>query len=247
MPRGETVTPRPEQVLAWQAEGTRLVERAVAALTDADLAAASALPGWTRAHLVAHLARNADALVNLLDWAATGEPHPMYAAPGRREQDIEASAAQQPDVLRADLWAADARLAKAVADLPAVAWAARVRSAQGRDIPATEVPWLRVREVWVHLVDLGGRWTPADLPADLIGPLLVDVTTALGRKPDAPAVALVADDGTRNWAIGRWDIDTAPMATVTGSPAGLLGWATGRTPGADLSTDGPLPALPRWL
>ncbi|MBI0319198.1 mycothiol maleylpyruvate isomerase, partial [Streptomyces javensis] len=33
--------------------------------------------------------------------------------------------------------------------------------------------------------------------------------------------------------------------TVTGSPAALLGWLTGRTDGADLSCpDGPLPVLP---
>jgi hypothetical protein len=54
-------------------------------------------------------------------------------------------------------------------------------------------------------------------------------------------VALVADGGAP-----RWDIGTEPASTVTGSPAGLLGWVTGRTSGAGLST-GPLPVLPRWL
>ncbi len=238
VPRGETVTPQLDRLLGWQDEGTRLVEQAVA---EADLATASALPGWTRAHLVAHLARNADALVNLLDWAATGLPQPMYAAPGQREQDIEAGAARPPDVLRADLLAADARLARTVAGLPAAAWSARVLSAQGRDIPAGEVPWLRVREVWIHLVDLGGGPTLHDLPAELVDALLTDVTTALGRKPDAPAVALVANGGAARWVVG-----TEPTSTVTGSPAGLLGWATGRTSGADLSADA-LPTLPRWL
>ena len=33
--------------------------------------APSALPGWTRAHVLTHLARNADAMVNLLTWART--------------------------------------------------------------------------------------------------------------------------------------------------------------------------------
>jgi maleylpyruvate isomerase len=243
VPRGDTVTADRtvlDQRLAWQDEGTRLVQQAVA---TADLTLASALPGWTRAHLVAHLARNADALVNLLAWAATGEPHPMYPAPGQRERDIETGATRPPDTLRADLLAANARLAAATGALPAAAWSARVRSARGRDIPAGDVPWLRVREVWLHLVDFGGRWTVHDLPADLVPALLTDVTATLGGAPDAPSVALVAHDES-----GRWPIGTAPTSTVTGPPAALLGWATGRTSGTGLRTDGPaLPALPRWL
>ena len=35
-------------------------------LDDAAIAEPSLLPGWTRGHLLAHLARNADALVNVL-------------------------------------------------------------------------------------------------------------------------------------------------------------------------------------
>jgi hypothetical protein len=34
-------------------------------------------------------------------------------------------------------------------------WTATVRSAQGREIPAAEIPWVRIREVWIHAVDLG--------------------------------------------------------------------------------------------
>lgn len=241
MPLGETVTPPLDRSLAWLAEGTTLVEQAVAGLSDTELGEPSTLPGWRRTHLVAHLARNADALVNLLDWAATGVPNPMYPTPGDRDRDIETSAGRPLDVLRADLVAADARLAKAIAGLPDAAWSARVLSAQGRDIPASDVPWLRIREVWLHRVDLG-RGTVADLPADLVAVFLTDVTTALGRKPPAPAVELVADDGS-----GRWTIGERPAVTVTGPPAGLLGWTTGRTGGADLSSAGPLPELPRWL
>ncbi len=36
------------------------------------------LPDWTRADVVAHMARNADALMNLLAWARTGDEKPMY-------------------------------------------------------------------------------------------------------------------------------------------------------------------------
>lgn len=233
------VTPL-HQLLSWQDEGTDLLEKAVATLTDAELAGPSALPGWRRAHVVAHLARNADALVNLLTWARTGVETPMYPAPGNRERDIDATALSSPAELRTDLLTANARLATATSAVPPAAWQARVRSAQGRDIPASEVPWLRVREVWVHLVDLGSRWTFDDLPAELAVALLADVTSALERKPTTPALTLVAE-GAGEWTIGP----AAPVVTVTGSPAALLGWVTGRTGGAGLTGD--LPTLPRWL
>ena len=58
-------------------------------IEDGDLRAESLLPGWTRAHVLAHLANNADALVNLLTWARTGVETPMYASPEAREAGIE--------------------------------------------------------------------------------------------------------------------------------------------------------------
>jgi maleylpyruvate isomerase len=234
------MVPPLERLLAWQDEGTDLVEKAVAALTDAELDQPSALPGWRRAHVVAHLARNADALVNLLTWARTGVESPMYPEPGQRERDIVGTVLQPPADLRADLLAANARLATATQRTPAAAWQARVRSAQGRDIPAGDVPWLRTREVWIHLVDLGGRWTFDDLPAELVVALLADIASTLDRKPTAPAVTLVAD-GAGEWTIGP----AAPTVTVTGSPAALLAWIAGRSTGAGLT--GALPTLPRWL
>jgi DNA-binding CsgD family transcriptional regulator len=39
-------------------------------MTDAEAREPSLLPGWTRGHVLTHVARNADALTNLLSWAA---------------------------------------------------------------------------------------------------------------------------------------------------------------------------------
>lgn len=70
----------------WARLGTDLFTRA-APLDDAGLDAPSTLPGWSRKHLVAHVAANADALGNLVHWAATGGAHrctplPRSAPPG---------------------------------------------------------------------------------------------------------------------------------------------------------------------
>ncbi|HKN97338.1 MAG TPA: maleylpyruvate isomerase N-terminal domain-containing protein, partial [Pseudonocardiaceae bacterium] len=58
------MTPPLARSLGWLAEGTERVESAVAALSDDELGGTSGLPGWRRTHVVAHLARNADALGN---------------------------------------------------------------------------------------------------------------------------------------------------------------------------------------
>ncbi len=61
-------------------------------LSEADLRAPSLLPGWTRAHVVAHVARNADAMRNVLAGARSGESRPAYASAEAREAGIEQGA-----------------------------------------------------------------------------------------------------------------------------------------------------------
>ena len=56
--------------LDWFRGGEQYVLDAVADLGDDDLTRPSLLPAWSRAHVVGHLARNADALRNLLASAA---------------------------------------------------------------------------------------------------------------------------------------------------------------------------------
>src|SRR5436309_6355605 len=111
--RNDTAT-----TLPWMRAGTERVLAVVATLSDADLARPSALPDWSRAHVVAHLARNADALGNLLTWARTGVETPMYPSRQARDEDIAATAAQSPAGLRADCATAGGRLAEAIETLP---------------------------------------------------------------------------------------------------------------------------------
>lgn len=69
-----------EEARSWARLGTTLFVRAADLGADA-LDEPSTLPVWTRKHLVAHVAANADALGHLVHWAATGERTPMYASP----------------------------------------------------------------------------------------------------------------------------------------------------------------------
>ncbi len=72
-------------------------------LREADLRAPSLLPGWTRAHVLAHVARGADAMRNLLAGARSGRDRPAYASAQAREADIERGAAMRAEDLMADL------------------------------------------------------------------------------------------------------------------------------------------------
>lgn len=185
--------------LRWVQAGSRLLLDGVAALDEEAFAAPSALPGWTRKHLVAHVAANAEALMNLARWAATGVETPMYASPEQRNADIEAGSTRPGDELAA--WAASsaAALDAALARLDEAAWAAEVRTAQGRLVPATEIPWMRAREVCVHAVDLDRGVGFGDLPEDFLAALVADITAQRGLPglPDGPLPEVAA------WLAGR--------------------------------------------
>lgn len=229
--------------LPWLRQGTEFLVATVDRLADRELAEPSALPGWTRARVLGHVARNAEALGRLAAWARTGVPTPMYRDREQRAADIEASALLPPATLRRELAETAARLDEALAGLDRDAWQAQVRSALGRAIPATEIPWLRIREVWLHAVDLAAGAELAALPPALVDVLLDDVTGALSDRPGCPSVRLVPVDRDRAWRLGA----EAAAVDATGSAARLLGWATGRIPAGDMLTDAGSVRLPPWL
>ena len=82
-------------------------------LTDEDVRAPSLLPGWTRAHVITHVARNADALCNVLHGAQAGELRAMYASQEQRDADVEAGAPRGAAALRADAVSACGRWVQA--------------------------------------------------------------------------------------------------------------------------------------
>src|SRR5262252_2896719 len=137
---------RSQWTLAWMKDGTALLLADLAGLPDEALTAPTALPGWTRRHLLAHLAANAGALRNLLYWARTGEERRMYASQQQRDADIAAGAARPAGELRAWVESSAAALAADLDSLPGPAWEATVITAQGLTRVAAEVPWMRVRE-----------------------------------------------------------------------------------------------------
>ncbi|HSF36547.1 MAG TPA: maleylpyruvate isomerase N-terminal domain-containing protein, partial [Nocardioides sp.] len=74
--------PRPDPDTIARAD--RALVRTVDALSESQYAEPSQLPGWTRAHVVAHLALNGEGLAGVLHGAHVGRPAPMYASPEAR-------------------------------------------------------------------------------------------------------------------------------------------------------------------
>ncbi len=170
-------------------------------LTDTGTAAESRLPGWTRGHVLTHLARNADAFRNLLTWARTGAETPMYPSEEVRGREIEAGAGRSAAQLAADLRASAAAFAGAAAELPAMAWDAPV-SRRGVTFPARDILSGRRSEVEIHHVDLGAGYEPGDWPADFVGVTLARVATDFAGRPDAPACLAWPDGQDAAFPIG---------------------------------------------
>lgn len=233
--------------LAWAGDGATHLRDLMMRMGDDAFRAPSGLPGWSRAHLLSHVARNADALSNLLTWARTGVPTPAYVGKEQRTADIEAGAARSPAEIRADVVATSDRLATMVRDMPERAWTAEVEM-WGRRLPAADIAWLRAVETWVHSIDLDVGSSFADLPRPMLLDLVTEIAAHMSEQPDCPSVRIVADDRPESWQIGPAGEPGEPVSEVQGSAAQLAAWLSGRSRGRRLRrVDGrQLPVLPLW-
>lgn len=223
-----------------EAATRRLLDTA-ATLDDSDARAPSQLPGWTRGHVLTHLARNADGLVNLLGWCH-GSRTPMYQSTEARDRDIEAGAARSAAELLADVRASAGRFMVALDAVPAGGWETIVELRGGRKLSTGDVPWKRLVEIEVHHADLGVGYTHHDWPERFTNRLLDELVRDLPSRPGMPALTI-----HRQGEPEPGPDSTQPV--VSGSAADLLGWLTGRTDGARLAAmpPGALPALPTWI
>jgi maleylpyruvate isomerase len=156
------------QVLQELAAATDTLLAGIGGLTDADARAPSLLPGWTRGHVVTHLARNAEGGTRLLGWARTGIASYGHESVAARAAAIEAGAERRAVLLLADVSAAAAGFAEAAAVMPADAWRHPVTWTTGQQTPAEDIVRSRLAEVLIHHVDLDLEFRPSDWPATFV-------------------------------------------------------------------------------
>ena len=219
---------------------TQELTRTVDGLSAEDLAAPSLLPGWSRAHVVAHLAMNGVALAGVLDGMGRGKVVAMYASDEQRDRDIEELARVEPAELREKLWSAATAFTDQVRRMDAERWEGRFnRLPGGPTWPAVTLVATRRREVEIHHADLGTAYTHHDWPDDFVHELLDAVTVDHGES--GPFRVRATDLG-REWTVGGHG-----GPTVLGAGVGLGWWLTGRGRGEGLSCDADgLPRLGPW-
>lgn len=221
--------------------GTDFFDKQLRDRGDVELAGPTLLAGWTRSHLVAHLGYNAIALCRLLDWARTGVETPMYASAEARAAEIDEGATASPSELRNLFADTAAHLDEQWHQLPAAAWQAEIRTAQGAAVPATETVWMRTREVWIHAVDLNTDAGFDDFPQPVLEGLLADIVAKWHREgAEARQPVVLEIDGRAPITVGGGG------GPVAGGPlAAVVRWLAGRG-GAGLTVDRGL-SQPRWL
>jgi maleylpyruvate isomerase len=165
MPRD---TPRPTFDLAAVDVAFALLLDATRRLTDAQARGRSRLPGWTRGHVLTHIARSGEGDAQTVEGAIRGEVLDKY--PGGDEQrtrDIEAGAGRGAAALLEDLVTTERALTDAWGRVEDGMWERLTRTPVGPRTVAGTVH-ARRREILVHLVDLDVGYSPDDLPPDYV-------------------------------------------------------------------------------
>lgn len=239
---------------------------------EAYLARPSLLPGWSRAHVLGHLTRNADALVRTLEGTRRGERVPMYATEADRAADIESAARLGAAELIAEVAASAERLDRTWSRMTPLDWDSDAITRTGPQ-PARRLIGARWREVEIHRVDLDDGYGPGDWPAAFVAPLLpslLDPERLGPRLPPGLSVEVVNTDSGQRWSVyggpagvaaripavrgaGRAargarsvPVGSRPVRVVGPSWA-LVGWLLGRVAVVRAELAGDPPDLAPWL
>ncbi|HWS58349.1 MAG TPA: maleylpyruvate isomerase family mycothiol-dependent enzyme [Actinotalea sp.] len=225
--------------LEWTHERLRTV---LEGLTDAQVAEPSRLPGWSRGHVLAHLAGLGQAVLRQLEAVLAGQdPQPLYDG-GRVARDAAISAgAGAPAVEHVERVDAVIDRLEGAMDLLDEDSLARRTGYHG--LPAAAVVLLWWREASIHLTDL-------DLGAEhtLWGAALREhlVVYLAPRVPAGVRLDLDPTDVDEPRRLGDGE-----HVRLTGAANDLVGWLAGRAPLAPIHAEQgghpvPLPTLGPW-
>ena len=225
-------------------DATRRFLSAISPLTDEQMSAPSRLPNWSRGHVATHIARNADGLVNLCVWASTGVQSPMYRSKEERDSQIESGARRSASQIVNDVAESAERLEDAIEGLSDSALRFFIRrgaAAVGPPSPASGIPWMRLKEVEIHLVDLDLAPTFADTPLEFLTTLLTEEVPNFDSR--MLGLTLITKEGPV-FKIGDG------VQRITGSIGDITAWMLGRSNETEisrLSSIATVAAPPRWL
>jgi maleylpyruvate isomerase len=222
---------------------TDLLLVSVDALTREQVRGPTLLPDWSRGHVLTHIARSADSLGRLVEWARTGVEQKQYASEETRTAQIQSGARRSPAELAADIRASAVAFEDAARSLPESKRYFELHLRSGEPVTAERLLFVRLRELEVHHVDLDVGYTWADIPPDVTSAVIDDIVATMAKREGVPAFRLVATDVELEREIGL----RGPV--LSGEQAGLLAWVSGRSPGVGLTVSGAdeVPPAPHWI
>jgi maleylpyruvate isomerase len=214
----------------------------VRSLSDDEVLAPSLLPDWSRGHVLTHIARNADGLTNLLGGAAAGEQRTAYPSAEARNADIATGSRRPIKEQVADIEAAHARFASAVASVRPDQWGfEQAWGSAGQTRPASSLLDARLREVAIHHIDLNAGYTAADWPPEFALHILRSALPAFETR-GLPACMLRPTD-----IDATIEANGGSALEISGPAHALATWLLGRDDGASVTaTGGTLPTPPKW-
>jgi maleylpyruvate isomerase len=242
--------PAPEVLLAGLHKAAAGLSSDVARLNDEDVRAPSALPGWTRGHVLAHLTGICNAMARQLEYAAREETIELYdGGMAGRNRAIDMAAGHDAAAHLSDLTAAMGRAIKRFDVLPGIkdssanhtGWYAPISYRGGVVLDGGLALW---RELVIHNSDLLTGRGPETWSREFCGHLFdflaarVPPNDKLVLQPlGLPPVSI--GSGNRSIVVGGMITDIAA-------------WLAGREPTlgslrASAAADGvDLPALLPW-
>jgi maleylpyruvate isomerase len=234
----------PDEALRELAVATEQLLSDLDGLSDAEAAGPSLLPGWTRGHVLTHLARNAEGGTRLLGWARTGVPSYEYESLEARAAAIEAGANRPTAILVQDVRQTAGVFAAAATGGPRDTWQRVVRYSARQEPRAEVIVPSRLGEVLIHHVDLDLDYRPQDWPTWFTKDMLTRTIAFLteGGKLTPP----VRLDDSHTGSV--FDIGAVGPGSpaIRGPACELLAWLLGRSDGSQLSRvpAGSLPQVP---
>ena len=201
---------------AQQALAARL--EALVGADQLDLRAPSRLPNWTRAHVVTHLARNADSHARMIEGAGRGEVLEQYAGGVQgRIDEIEEGVERSERAILADFAQSTAALEAAWSRTD---WVGFGRRTLAGETPIADLPFARAREVALHSVDLDIGIDLADLDAMYVRleltrmVMLWRARQPMGLTPVPPAALALSPSDRLGWFAGRLTVEGLAPAGI---------------------------------
>ena len=157
----------PSHDLALARRGTAYFARLLNNLSNAELYEASAISGWSRAHVVAAVAYNARDITRMVEAVRLDLSKIDVPSENDRAEEIAYAATLPAHALRNLFKHSEVHLNVEWRDLTDRNWQATLTTSRGQTIPVSQTPIMRAEAIWSRSIDLNAGGQISDFPVGL--------------------------------------------------------------------------------